>query len=288
MKSIDPISIDYRIGILVIGELPIFSLLSLQSMAEVGFRKVCYVSDQKGEGWLKKSAADIKGIHLCKHENSKILDEISRLGLEGGYVSFGNSKFFLLMILKWLLIIDMMAVHATSKYVLYSDLDVIWRQRPNSDDIFISKPEATLAIQDDSTFDGRRFFCPGIMFWKNSGDSKEFIKAIFEFQKKEIENGTDMPDDKALNYVVQSEELFHKVIPLDKKTFIIGHRFPYLMSGINGFRLRNAIAFHANYVSGSQLKQTYMRGALSRPFSPFRIVYLINFLYQRVLRQKVT
>lgn len=286
MNATEPISMNYRIGILVIGELPFFSLLSLQSMAKVGFGNVCYVSDQKGDEWLRTSASEVKGIHFCKHENSKILDEISRLGLEGGYVSFGNSKFFLLMILKWLLIIDMMAVHATSKYVLYSDLDVIWRQRPSADDIFMSRSEATLAIQDDSTFDGRTYFCPGIMFWRNSGESKELIKAIFEFQKKEIENGTDMPDDKALNYVIQSEDLFQKVIPLDKKTFIIGHRFPYLMGGINGFRLRKFVAFHANYVSGSQLKYRYMRGALNRPFNPLRIFYLINFICHRISRKK--
>ena len=271
------------VGVLVIGELPEFSDLSLKSMANVGINRICFVADKNGSDWISRKSFELSEVLFCRHENLEITREVASLGDEGGYVEFGEKKFFLLMILKWLLILDMWKRHRDLEFSLFSDLDVAWRKNIEPKDLSELKGEKVLAIQDDSRGKDRVFYCPGIMIWRKTPNSEKLIKNIYEFQRDEILLGQVLPDDKALNFYLNKESLHHLVTTLNRKLFVIGHRFPYLMAGVKGFRIRKVVAFHANYARGSKVKNFYLKASLIHPGNPLRIFYLARFLKWRIL-----
>ena len=270
------------IGVLVIGDLPEFSDLSLKSMANVGITRICFVADKNGSDWISRKSFELPTVLFCRHENLEINREVASLGDEGGYVEFGEKKFFLLMILKWLLILDMWQCHRNLEYSLFTDLDVAWRKNIELKDLRELKGEKVLAIQDDSRGKDRVFYCPGIMIWRKTPNSEKLIKNIYEYQRHEILLGQVLPDDKALNFYLNKESLHHLVTTLNRKKFVIGHRFPYLMAGVKGFRMRNVIAFHANYTKGSVVKKLYIKGALLNSKNPVRLLYFGRFIFLRI------
>lgn len=271
------------VGVLVIGELPEFSDLSLKSMANVGITRICFVADKNGSDWISRKSFELPKVLFCHHENLEITREVAGLGDEGGYVEFGEKKFFLLMILKWLLILDMWKQHTSLELSLFSDLDVAWRKNIELKDLSELKGEKVLAIQDDSRGKDRVFYCPGIMIWRKTPNSEKLIKNIYEYQRDEILLGQVLPDDKALNFYLNKESLHHIVTTLHSKQFVIGHRFPYLMAGVKGFRIRKVVAFHANYARGSKVKNFYLKASLIHPGNPLRLFYLARFLKWRIL-----
>jgi len=145
-------------GLLVIGELGEFANKSLQSMLKSGVKRFCYLSDSVGDKWIRAQLADTNGIQICRHSNAEIDSQVTGLGPEGDYVEFGEKKFFLLMILKWLLIKDMWRFHSELDFVIFSDLDVAWKRTPSLRKIFTDDSKAFLAIQDDSRNSDDRFF----------------------------------------------------------------------------------------------------------------------------------
>lgn len=151
---------------------------------------------------------------MCRHFNAEIDTEVTGLGPEGDYVEFGEKKFFLLMILKWLLIKDMWQSHSELDFVIFSDLDVAWRSTPNLRKIFEDSSKALLAIQDDSRNSNDRFFCPSIMVWRKSSRTIVILDEIYQFQKSRIDEGEWLPDDKALNFYLKQNGLYELVIPL--------------------------------------------------------------------------
>jgi hypothetical protein len=144
-----------------------------------------------------------------------------------------------------------------------------------------------LAIQDDSRGKDRVYYCPGIMLWKKSSYSERLLIDVYKYQRNEIINGQVLPDDKTLNFYLNEKSLYHLVTTLDKTEFIIGHRFPFLMAGKNGFKLRRTVAFHANYAKGSKVKNLYLKEALINSGSPMRLLYLAGFLVWRFISSKI-
>jgi len=228
----DSILSQVGVGVLVIGKLPNFSSLSLKSISDIGTRRVCYIADENGTNWIENQGLHFPKLQLCRHNSSRIALEIKSLGDEGSYVEFGQKKFFLLMILKWLLILDMWKQHEELNFVLFSDLDVAWRKNINLKHLSTLDEARVLAIQDDSPDKNRIYYCPGIMLWKKSPISEKLIRDVYDYQRSEILQGNVFPDDKALNLYLNKESLHHLVTSLDSTEFVIGHRFPFLMAGI--------------------------------------------------------
>jgi hypothetical protein len=270
------------VGVLVIGQLPKFSEISFESLRNTGISKICFIADSEGKKWILDKGANPGNIRLCEHKNLRINAEIGKLGKSSMYVNFGEKKFYMLMILKWLLILDMWNQHRDMKVVLFSDLDVYWKRAPKIEEIFPSESDAFLAIQDDSRGDSRKYYCPGIMFWRRSQDSKKTIENIFRFQRSEILKGRIIADDKALNMYLKEKNLYRRIIALESTEFIIGHRFPYLMLGIKGYRFRKFNAFHANYTKGEKNKLKYLQIVSKKTFNLQRYLYLSWFLWNRL------
>jgi hypothetical protein len=58
------------------------------------------------------------------------------------------------------------------------------------------------------------------------------------------------------------------------------------MAGINGFKFGKTVAFHANYVRGSKVKNLYLKAALMNERSTMRLFYLARFLVWRTFLPK--
>jgi len=273
-------------GLLVIGELGEFANKSLQSMLQSGVKRFCYLSDSVGDKWIRAQLADANGIKLCRHFNAVIDTEVTGLGPEGDYVEFGEKKFFLLKILKWLLIKDMWQSHSELDFVIFSDFDVAWKSTPNLRKIFEDSSKAFLAIQDDSRNSNDRFFCPGIMIWRKSPRAIMILDEIDQFQKSRIDEGEWLPDDKALNFYLKQNGLYELVIPLPDEEYVIGHRLLHLMLGIGKFKLRKMTAFHANYAKGNDLKLKFINASQINTFSLKRF-YFIALLLLTKLRLRI-
>jgi len=246
---------------------------------------VCVLSDEVGKVWIKEKSTDKIKSKLCFHSTKEIEGIISNLDYDDNYVSFGSPRFFKLMILKWLLILDSFEMHENIHSCIYTDLDVYWRKSPREVIGKLFQKEISLLIQDDTTLDGsREFFCPGIMVWRNSKESRDIIKEVYEIQKKKIDSGQPFPDDKALNDWINQGENRKKIKGLPKDLFIIGHRIVWLLIGVKGFSLKKTIAFHGNYSVGLKEKGILMEAASLPPLSFKRIFFLVNLILQKYIR----
>ena len=277
--------IKYTCAILVLGNLGEPATISLSSLENIDSISVCVLSDDAGRAWIRQNSTDKIKSKLCFHSTKEIENIISNLDHDIDYVSFGNPRFFKLMILKWLLILDSFKMHKNIHSCIYTDLDVYWRKSPREVIGKLFEKEISLLIQDDSTLDGsRQFYCPGIMIWKNSTESKNIIKEVFEIQKKEIDSGVPFPDDKALNYWINQNENRKKIKGLPTDLFIIGHRILWLLIGIRGFSLKKTVAFHGNYSVGIKEKTKLMEAASLSHLSFKRIYFAVDFILRKYVR----
>ena len=276
----------YSCALLVLGDLGEPAKISLSSIGNIQADSVCAIADDIGRKWLISNSSKEIINRICLHSNSKIESILKSLEQNNEYVAFGNPRFFKLMILKWLLILDIFEKH-NYHACIYTDLDVYWRKSAKPTYLKFMESEKISLIQNDSLIDGsREFFCPGIMFWKNDNRSLTAIKEIYEIQKSKIDAGESFPDDKALNLWIQIQTNRNLVDFLPSKLYVIGHRMMWLMLGIKKFSLKNTVAFHGNYSVGLKQKTELMKAARVSYYSPMRVYYFLLQLKRKFKRIK--
>jgi hypothetical protein len=91
-KSDDSIFNQVGVGVLVIGKLPNFSSLSLKSISDIGTGSVCFIVDANGSNLIENQGLHFPKLQLCRHNSSRIAQEIKNLGDEGSYVEFGENN----------------------------------------------------------------------------------------------------------------------------------------------------------------------------------------------------
>ena len=200
-------------------------------------------------------------LHPIPNHLSWVLD---RENSDNQYSNFGESKFFRLMHLKWEIIFQAASEIGGSDFVVFTDLDVIWKKRPINPFPTNDGVEKHFAIQKDFSPHGRKFYCPGIMFWKRDSLSLEILRNIQAFHRSLMEK-ENIPDDKAINIWLEDKDNFSKMVALSEYDYVIGHRILYLLAGVRNFSLGRFTAFHANYVSGLEKKLKIMEYALLTP-----------------------
>lgn len=273
------------IAILALGNLGEAGVISANSLGNTGISKICVVADSAGKAWLSKSTLIDEKSALCFHNNTKIESVINRLSKDDNYVNFQSERFIRLMILKWILILDVFETHHNITSLLYSDLDVFWKKSPLQEIKTLDKSDKIFFIQDDSTLDGKReFFCPGIMIWKNSRESKIALNSIINFQDERNKNDDLLADDKALNLWLNFEGRVRMLERLPSKKYVIGHRFLWMIIGRKGFNLKKTICFHANYIKGKERKYIILKGASINYFSPLRLYFAIIYIMYRTFK----
>ena len=101
------------------------------------------------------------------------------------------------------------------------------------------------------------------MVWPNSASSKKITKQIYTFQRNLIIQGNLIPDEPAFNGFINQYNTTNLITPLNKDSFIIGHRVIALLRKEKGI-LDTATAYHANYFVGNYQKRIVLKTILSR------------------------
>jgi len=239
--------------VVAIGDPGLLGDFSLKSIVDTSPLKVCALVDDLGAAWIEKFKVQNAGticVHFIKDSYSWVLKDFKT---ETTFQDFGSDKFFRLMFLKWVILEECLSEIDINEYLIFSDLDVFWSKSLANQLEEFSKSSALLALQNDST-ETREFYCPGIMIWKQSSATIELLRDIRDFHLNALSSEPLLPDDKAINRWLCTDENKKFLYALPKEKFVIGHRIFQLLREVEGFDLQELIAYHANYTLGSKLK----------------------------------
>jgi hypothetical protein len=248
---------------LIIGNLGKSGELSLKSMLELNPSRLCYLSDEVGLKWVNSVAIKYKLNKklLCRHIiKQNIYDELKINNQINKHREFGQESFIRLTPLKWLLISQTLNKHKGEKFVVFSDLDVIWFSLPN----FNTIKRNTIYIQNDfRPKSNKPYYCTGIMIWPQTTQILSEAKNLYNFQKLLISSGKLIPDEPAFNLYINQKSFKSKVIALNKSEYVIGHKTRKVLKE-NYKSLHKIQAYHANYFIGDKQKTIAMKSLLSK------------------------
>ena len=270
--------------ILAIGNLGTSGEISLKSMLSLKPKRICYLADQKGESWLVETINQNKANSkiLCPHKVNKTYYKQLRINhnLQSSY--FGQDDFIKITPLKWLVINQSLAQHEKEKFIVFSDLDVLWFKPEGLD-----KPKK-IQIQDDSWESNKKLhYCTGIMVWPNSTRSIKITSQIYRFQRDQIMKGNLLPDEPAFNTFINKFNIMNLITPLNKDNFIIGHRVTALLRKEKTI-LDAATAYHANYFVGNYQKGIVLKTVLSRRNNENYWIFGYIIIYLFKVKNRIT
>jgi len=274
-------------AILAIGELGSMGLLALESIHKLGYSEIHAMADAPGKEWLLESFKD-KEVSFKFYELPEAIGMTLHSFGNDKYTKFGESKFFQLMYLKWILISSVLQSDSLSDYVVFTDLDVLWgRSIEDCLDRVFSDENINLAGQLDwntKSSQTSNYLCPGIMIWKKSESSVTMLKDIRSFHELKLRQDINFPDDKAINEWIRQGENQKKVTFLLPSEFVIGHRILDLLLHRSDFEVLKFRAFHADYCTGASRKLFRMKLiSTSRIFQPFRYVASVLIICEKVV-----
>lgn len=271
---------------LIIGYLGKSGELSLKSMLELQPNRLCYLSDEVGQKWVNGVVRRYKLNEklLCKHIiQQNIYNELKINNQINQHREFGQESFIRLTPLKWLLISQTLNKHKGEKFVVFSDLDVIWFSLPN----FNTIKRNTIYIQNDfRPKSNKRYYCTGIMIWPQTTQVRYEAKNLFAFQKSLILLGELIPDEPAFNLYINQKSFKSKVTALDKSEYLIGHKTRKILIE-NNKSLHKIRAYHANYFTGDKQKTIAMKSLLSKKRKTAYWVFGLVAIYGIKLRNKI-
>ena len=271
---------------LIIGNLGKSGELSLKSMLELNPNRLCYLSDEVGQKWVNSVVRRYKLNEklLCKHLiKQNIYNELKINNQINQHREFGQESFIRLTPLKWLLISQTLNKHKSEKFVVFSDLDVIWFSLPN----FNTIKRNTIYIQNDfRPKSNKRYYCTGVMIWPQTTQVRHEAKNLFAFQKSLILLGELIPDEPAFNFYINQESFKSKVTALDKSEYVIGHKTRKILIE-NNKSLHKIRAYHANYFTGDKQKTIAMKSLLSKKGKTAYWVFGLVAIYGIKLSNKI-
>jgi hypothetical protein len=248
---------------LIIGNLGKSGELSLKSMLELNPNRLCYLSDEVGQKWINNVIIRyrLNKKLLCKHKiKQNIYDELKINNQINKHREFGQESFIRLTPLKWLLISQTLNKHKSEKFVVFSDLDVLWFSLPN----FNAINRNTIYIQNDfRPKSNKPYYCTGIMIWPQTTKMLSEARNLYNFQKLLISSGKLIPDEPAFNLYINQKSFKSKVIALNKSEYVIGHKTRKVLKE-NNKSLHKIQAYHANYFIGDKQKTIAMKSLLSK------------------------
>lgn len=276
---------DLIFAVLAFGCLGESAKISFKSIDSLNPRRIYVMADKSGRSWMEKEVMPYIRSNITLFEPREVdLKELSLIQDEHliDYSEFGKQRFIRLTAFKWDLI--RRSLLDSDSDIFFSDLDVIW----------LASPEKELAVEDDAIVWAqddtpsrlkRKYFCTGIMLWKNSYDSINVLDELFENQCENILLGRDIPDEPTFNLLVRaSQEMSKKTRALSAKTFVVGHRF--FFSFFN-FRINHIIAFHANYVKGEQEKYRRLEAVRRRNVNDYSWIFLFFRCLLKEVRTRI-
>ena len=252
---------ELNFAILAVGHPGEGGVRSLKSILNLNPKKICLMLDKNGTTWINNSTTLQEKKILCLHQiDKKTIIELGFTETLGNFHDYGEKMFMKLTSLKWRIISEVIEKHKGSPFVIFTDLDVIWFKQPK-----ISKLDKhTVWLQDDSKLNSPgNYYCTGIMFWPRNIKSINYCAELYELQNK-INRGLHyVHDEQVFNKYIKELNTKLKAAPLEKSYYLIGHKARKLLFQEANL-LENAIAFHANYFKGANVKNLVMKSIQSK------------------------
>lgn len=255
-----------RIAIILIGTLTKEKELSLKTLLKAfPSTKLCVASNDRGHSEIIRFAESKqinRDLYFCFHNLSvydrKYLNfEINQLS---GHYSFRSKEFKRLTSWKWLLLKDIFLHHHNVSTILFSDLDVYWRDSQKDWFLKNDAPNATVTCQDSADFNRENWFCTGIMFWERKPQTFNFLDSIHQYQVSKLNQDVEMDDESAFNEFLNLNPKYSSLATrLNKREYLTGFRLLFENRFPKKTIIVESVAFHANYILGAKAKKIAMR-----------------------------
>lgn len=280
----DSTSFPNNFAVLAIGNMGKTARLSLASLLQTNPASVCCLSDNLGTKWIKEVSHNFP---ICFHDLSS--DSESLIGTSFNYESlktFGAEDFVKLTPLKWDLIKSCLERHSSFPGIMFTDLDVLWRNSyPRFSSMHSGNDISVYAQNDYFRFSKRPHYCTGIMFWPNTSANKSFLLQLSMSHKKSIADGDLTPDEPKFNAFITENDSQKHVKALPRDQYVIGHRLLELLLS-RKLRKLDLKAFHANYLYGDKEKFLALKSIQWKLRSnPYWITKIPFFVVKKFLRK---
>ena len=202
---------------------------------------------------------DLKGvpesnrIHFVPLKN-KAMD----LGVESGfYKGFDKDSFFTLVQLKWYLFQHLMEF-VKPKFIIYSDLDVIWLKNPVEPLLvgFGLNPRTHIYLQDFTANPSVPRLCMGFFAFRNTEVVYNIIEAAQKLHHEMLITDPQTGDDDVITRFYSENDLPETIQKLPQSTFPVGNLLnAYSRKSLfYGIPKIDPYIFHANFVVGNRKK----------------------------------
>lgn len=241
----------FHFCILALGNMDEAGFISLKSIVGLEDIRICALVDVTGKRWIEQSLIRMNGSNnICYHT---IDEDLNVESAEKFYSNYGTKEFASITILKWTLIRQILMLHTESRFIVFSDLDVVWRVKPSFGISFFDDKSKHAAFQDDSNQYGTKY-CTGIMLWKNSEFSIDLLTKIENYNLNLINSNQNANDEFALNSWYRQNTDLNYFYTLPRHEYVIGHKIMSLLTNRLPYNCSHFIAFHANYCLGIKNK----------------------------------
>lgn len=178
------------------------------------------------------------------------------------YHNYGTADFGRFTLSKWLVIKHLL--NQGVKQVIYTDVDIAWRQNPIPLLQEIAKVYS-LAIQTEGTANFPPHFCTGFMSFVNNDFSHRLLNSLTNLHSQFIQTNPEYHDQIVLNHLIQSSPyLLTNIFSLSELLFANGMSASLLsvsdpnLSSIQSGQVSPMI-FHANWTVGLENKKKMLQ-----------------------------
>lgn len=195
--------------------------------------------------------------NLPKHERIHYIALASDASELSGskYLDYSTDAFFEIVQLKWNLISQVLEEF---DFVVYSDLDVMWRIDINRSlsSLFSQQSRIQIAIQDNSPSLDNLILCMGLFAIRKSAWSKDFLADCLALHQEEASRRSRVGDDEIVTTLYHRENNSSHIFLLPQAVFPTGN----LIALSRRHRLfpnpqpHPFALFHANYAVGLRKK----------------------------------
>ena len=189
-----------------------------------------------------------------------IEDIVENIDLQNNnnYHNYGTGEFGKFTLSKWIAIKHLL--NQGVKQVIYTDVDIAWRQNPLPLLQQIGK-HYSLSIQTEGTANFPPHFCTGFMSFVNNDFSHRLLDSLTNLHSHFIQTNPEYHDQTVINHLIQSSPyLFTNIFPLSELLFANGMSASLMsvsdpeLSPIQSGQ-PNPMIFHANWTVGLQNKK---------------------------------
>lgn len=190
-------------------------------------------------------------VKFLKIEIPEDLKKVSST-LNSSYIDFSQNEFFQIVQLKWVLINELL--RSAYKYIVYSDVDVIWINNPipGLEDFFDKNFNINIQIQSFTHTPEQVRLCMGFIAIRNCKNISDFIEICRNKHSEMLISNPKIGDDDVITELNLIEDFSKFIRELPQSTFPVGNMLN-LYSRKNlfpGLDSPEPYIFHANFVVG--------------------------------------